>query len=121
MVRIVRGAGTVKDMTDVAQGSPFRRDEQGVPAAELEGLLRRSALGDTTAFGTLYDHTAPRFYQLAFAVTGDPRRAEEATRAAYAQIWARSREFDAATHRALSWMTTIVYELARSLRLAQTA
>jgi hypothetical protein len=118
VVRMTRGGGTVGPMTDVTQGSQLGRDEQRLRAAELDTLLRRSALGDVTAFGTLYDRTAVKLFRLALVVLGDQRRAEDTTRSAYAQIWARSREFDGAQHRALSWMATIVYDLARAARAA---
>lgn len=109
-------------MTDRArQSQPGHEQEREQRAAELEGLLRQSGLGDTTAFGTLYDRTATRFFSLALTVLGDDRRAEEATRAAYARIWATSPEFDPHEHRSLSWMTTIVYELARTTRTARPA
>ncbi|MGA8979257.1 MAG: hypothetical protein WB473_09110 [Pedococcus sp.] len=105
---------------------PTRQSQPGhhgsdLRASELDDLLRQSALGDATAFGTLYDRTVVRFFGLALAVLGDHGHAEETTRTAYAQIWARSRQFDRAQHGSLSWMTTIVYELARTARTPGTA
>ncbi|KQU67648.1 hypothetical protein ASC58_14085 [Phycicoccus sp. Root101] len=104
------------DMTDLGAASQLHTEATPAPATELDGLLSRSALGDATAFGDLYDRTAARFYHLALTVLGDHGRAEETTLAAYAQIWATARDFDTLQHRSLSWMTTIVYDLARSAR-----
>ncbi|MEO5982913.1 MAG: hypothetical protein ABIQ13_11405 [Pedococcus sp.] len=108
-------------MTDLAHESPLRSDAQHLRAAELDVLLGQSALGDHTAFGTLYDRTVNGFFGLALVVLGDHGRAEETTRAAYAEIWATSRSFNSAEHRSLSWMTTIVYEIACSARSTRAA
>ena len=106
-------------MADLARQSQPGHHGSDLRASELDDLLRQSALGDATAFGTLYDRTVVRFFGLALAVLGDHGHAEETTRTAYAQIWARSRQFDGAQHGSLSWMTTIVYELARTARTAR--
>ncbi len=103
----------------MAPQSQLRHEREQEHGAELDALLRQSALGDATAFGALYDRTVSRFFGLAVAILGDHSRAEETTRTAYAQIWATSPVFDSGEHRSLSWMTTIVYELACTARTAR--
>ncbi len=107
-------------MTGLGRVSPSR-DSAVPPAAELDRLLHRTALGDDRAFGELYDLTVRGFFRLALAMLGDEVQAEAAICAAYAQIWANATEYDARAHRPLSWMTTIAYQFARTARGAQAA
>ncbi len=82
------------------------------PGPTLEGLLRRCARGDETAFARLYDLTSARMYGLALRVVRNPTYAEEVTQEAYLEVWRSSARFDPQRGSALSWLLTITHRRA---------
>jgi RNA polymerase sigma-70 factor (ECF subfamily) len=83
--------------------------ERTAGAPELEVLLRRSAQGDESAFGRLYDLVAVRVYGLVRRVVRDPEQSEEVTQDVFLEIWRHSTRFDPTKGSALSWMLTIAH------------
>ena len=83
--------------------------ERAAGVSELEVLLRRSAQGDESAFGRLYDLVAARVYGLVRRVVRDPEQSEEVTQDVFLEIWRHSTRFDPTKGSALSWMLTIAH------------
>lgn len=98
--------------------NPLQSAPSGEPSPDgavgdpLVALLRRSARGDQTAFGELYDATAARLHGLVLRVVRDPAQADEVTQEAYLEIWRTSARFDATRGSALAWMMTIGHRRA---------
>lgn len=91
---------------------PSGSDGTADAGAGPEALLRRSALGDATAFATLYDQMAPRLFGLVRRVVRDRAQAEEVTQEAFVDIWRQSARFDPAQGSAVGWMLTIAHRKA---------
>lgn len=85
--------------------------ESGV-GGDLGTLLRRSAAGDETAFGQLYDAVAPRVFGLVRRVVRDPAQSEEVTQEVFLEVWRSSGRFDPAKGSALAWVLTIAHRKA---------
>ena len=89
---------------------------------DLPDLLRRSALGDETAFAQIYQIAAPRLYGMALRVVREGDHAEEVTREAFLAIWSTSAQFDPSRGSAMGWMLAIVHRRAvERVRSAQSA
>ncbi|MBS2936126.1 ECF RNA polymerase sigma factor SigK [Nocardioides sp. J2M5] len=95
----------------VPDGAPEGAPSGGEPA-QLADLLRRSALGDETAFAELYDATSARAYGLALRVVRNPAHAEEVVQEAYLDAWRSSTRYDPARGSAAGWLLTIVHRKA---------
>ena len=54
---------------------------------ELLRLLEKTAEGDETALGALYDRTSGQVFGFALRVLEDPTMAEEVTLDVYMQVW----------------------------------
>jgi RNA polymerase sigma-70 factor (ECF subfamily) len=65
-----------------------RHGNGGPPLAEADELLRRCQRGDAAALMELVRLFEGRIFRLAYGITGDPARAEEATADALARVWA---------------------------------
>ena len=101
---------------DPVPGEPAGVPHPGAPAggrgADLGGLLKRSARGDTTAFAELYDATAARVHGLALRVVRDPAQAEEVTQEVFLEAWRQAGRYDADRGSALAWLMTITHRKA---------
>ena len=78
----------------------------------LESLLTRVARGDESAFGSMYDRTAPAVFGLARRVVRDPARAEEVTQEAFLQVWQMATRFDVERGSAKTWILTLAHRRA---------
>jgi hypothetical protein len=93
--------GRAAQVDGASADPPLRRD----PAV----LLREAALGRCEAFGSFYDLVAPQVFATVRSVVGDP--AEEATLAAFLEVWRRAPQWpggDAAA--ALGWTLRVAAE-----------
>ncbi len=79
---------------------------------DLAGLLRACALGDESAFATLYDAVAARVYGMVLRVVRDPSQSEEVAQEALLDIWRTSARYDPERGSAVSWMLTIAHRKA---------
>ncbi|WP_203935539.1 ECF RNA polymerase sigma factor SigK [Planosporangium mesophilum] len=77
-----------------------------------DDLLRRVALGDESAFASLYDVVAARVYGLVLRVLRDPAQAEEVAQEALVEIWRTAGRFDPARGSATAWIFTIAHRRA---------
>jgi RNA polymerase sigma-70 factor (ECF subfamily) len=77
-----------------------------------DDLLRRVALGDESAFASLYDVVAARVYGLVLRVLRDPAQSEEVAQEALVEIWRTAGRYDPARGSATAWMFTIAHRRA---------
>ncbi len=75
---------------------------------EIGELMARVARQDKTAFAELYRATGGKLFGIALRILRRRDLAEDILQDAYAKIWQRAREFDAAKASAITWMATIV-------------
>jgi RNA polymerase sigma-70 factor (ECF subfamily) len=101
----------VDHVRPVPDGAPEGAPSTG-DASRLADLLRRSGLGDESAFAEFYDATAARAYGLALRVVRNPAHAEEVTQEAYLDAWRSSARYDAGRGSAAGWLLTIVHRKA---------
>ena len=80
-------------------------------SATVEQLARCSR-GEAGAFSDLYQASAPRLFALALRILSKKEWAEEVLQEAYAKIWTRSGDYDAAKGSPLTWMGSIVRNAA---------
>src|SRR6187200_81293 len=104
------------DMPAASSGAPASGEAAASGAlatgAELADLLRRSALGDETAFAALYDATARRLFGLVLRVVRDHAMSEEVTQEVYLDVWRQCSRFDPERGSAMSWLMTIAHRTA---------
>ena len=77
-----------------------------------EALLAAMAAGDTTAASVLVRRHQRRVFGIAFAVTGDRTSAEDIAQEAFLRVWRHAAVFDAHRATAVTWISTIVRNLA---------
>jgi RNA polymerase sigma-70 factor (ECF subfamily) len=97
-------------------------DRSAASRPTVDELLDAVGRGDRTAFGELYDATAPRLFGLVRRLVVDAAQAEEVTQDVYLEIWQNAPRFDAARGNAIAWMFTIAHRRAVDrIRSAQAA
>ena len=82
------------------------------PIVTPNELLLATAAGDRRAFAELYAQTGGQLFGLAQRMLRNRAAAEEVIQEGYVRIWSRAGDFDPARGSALSWMVTIVRNLA---------
>jgi len=104
------------DMPAASSGAPASGEAAAsgalVTGAELAELLRRSALGDETAFAALYDATSRRLFGLVLRIVRDHAMSEEVTQEVYLDVWRHCTRFDPERGSAISWLMTIAHRTA---------
>ena len=88
------------------------RSARDAEAAELTGLLARTAAGDTAAFAELYDKTSSRVYGMVLRVIRDSGFAEETTQEVFLQVWRTADKFDPTKGSAVSWLMVLAQRRA---------
>jgi RNA polymerase sigma-70 factor (ECF subfamily) len=78
------------------------------PAAELAGLLSRTALGDRAAFARLYEATKSKLFGVSLRIVRDRPLAEEALQDSFVNIWNHASDYAQAKSAPTTWMTAIV-------------
>jgi len=86
---------------------------------QLEDLLASIADHDRAAFAELYRRTAPKLYGIALRILGEPARTEDAVQDAYVRIWRGANGYDAARGRPITWLATIVRNIAIDRRRSE--
>jgi RNA polymerase sigma-70 factor (ECF subfamily) len=89
--------------------------------AHLHGLLAAVALGDRSAFRTLYDATSARLIGFALRILKRNELAEEAMQDAFVSIWHAAPSYQAYLSAPLTWMASIVRNKALDLHRRQRA
>ena len=77
-----------------------------------EALLAAMAGGDSAAAGALVRRHQRRVFGIAFAITNDRSSAEDVAQEAFLRVWRHAAVFDAHRSSAVSWVSTIVRNLA---------
>lgn len=95
------------------EGTPGRASRRA-PGGDTDPgvLLRRSASGDESAFGELYDAISARVHGLVLRVVRDPAQSEEVTQEVFLEVWRQAARYDAARGSALAWVLTIAHRKA---------
>jgi RNA polymerase sigma-70 factor, ECF subfamily len=79
---------------------------------ELRSLLDSCAHGNESAFETLYDRTVCVVLALARCRAPDEETAQEATRAAYVELWTRAHQGRVPTTDVLTWVAALAHRHA---------
>lgn len=82
------------------------------PPGSAEGFLHRTALGDSQAFGALYDLLSAQVYGIALRVVRDPDQAQEVSQEAFLEVWRRASRFDPARGSASAWVLALTHSRA---------
>ena len=70
-------------------------------------LIAQTAQGDQAAFGTMYDKTSVRIYDLILRILGDRASAEEVTIDVFTQVWRDARRYNSDRGSPASWLLTM--------------
>jgi RNA polymerase sigma-70 factor (ECF subfamily) len=87
----------------------------------LEKLIAATAAADQAAFAALYDTTKRKLFGVALTVLRRRDLAEDVLQEAYIRIWRNASRFDPARATAMTWMTTIVRNLAIEVKRSPAA
>jgi RNA polymerase sigma-70 factor (ECF subfamily) len=87
----------------------------------LRRLLAATAAKDQAAFAELYDLTRRRLFGVALMVLRRRDLAEDATQDAFIRIWRNAASFDPARGMPMTWMATIVRNLAIDIKRSPAA
>lgn len=82
----------------------------------LSNLLAQCALGDQTAFVSLYRATAPKLFGVALRILKREPWAEEALQDSYMKIWRGADRYDPGRGAPMTWMINVVRNQALDLR-----
>ena len=80
------------------------------PVEALDGLIKRTALGDTEAFSELYRRSKAAVYALALSMTGSAQDAEELCHDAYLKIWDSAKSYRSQGS-PMAWILTVTKNL----------
>ncbi len=75
--------------------------------ADIADLIARIALGDRTAFRTLYSCTSAKLFGVTLRILRDRAEAEEALQEVYVKIWRRADGYAAGGYSPISWLVAI--------------
>ena len=75
-----------------------------------EKLIRSAVEGDSSAFGSLYDHYQPAIYRFVAVKVGSREEAEDITHQVFLSAWAKVRTYKHRGHPFSSWL----YQIARN-------
>jgi RNA polymerase sigma-70 factor (ECF subfamily) len=86
----------------------------------LEHLLAATAAGDAQAFERLYHATSAKLFGVCLRLLPDRDDAEEALQDAYASVWRKAVQYDAAIASPISWLAMIAHNKAIDRLRAQS-
>jgi len=78
----------------------------------LERLLAQVALGDARAFEMLYHATSAKLFGVCLRLLPERSDAEDVLQDAYAAIWRKAAQYDAAIASPISWLAMIAHNKA---------
>jgi RNA polymerase sigma-70 factor (ECF subfamily) len=74
---------------------------------DIATLINRVAMGDRSAFATLYTATSPRLFAVCLRILRDRTEAEEALQEVYIKVWQRAKTFASGAGNPLTWLAAI--------------
>lgn len=80
--------------------------------AAIEDLIDRVALGDRSAFSTLYDRTSAKLMGVCLSVLKDRAAAEDAVQDAYVKVWRNAERYRSNGLSPMTWLITIARNTA---------
>lgn len=89
-----------------------RSTDTGAAGGLLEELLGRTARGDQTAFGALYDAMKSPVFGIVLRVVRDPAQSEEVTQEVFIDVWRHAARFDPEVGSARTWVMTMAHRRA---------
>lgn len=107
--------GGIDTLTDDPSGNRFARDATtGLSAAQtdLEALIARCALGERSAFESLYEATSGKLHAVCCRILGRGHSAEDAMQDAYVKIWTHAGRYRVTGHSPMTWLITIARNTA---------
>lgn len=75
--------------------------------SDIAALINRVAMGDRTAFSTLYSATSPRLFAICLRILRHKPDAEEALQEVYIKVWQRAKTFATGAGAPSIWLSTI--------------
>jgi RNA polymerase sigma-70 factor (ECF subfamily) len=78
----------------------------------LAALIAAAARSDQAAFAELYSLTKAKLFGIALAITRRRELAEDVLQEAYIRVWRHAGSYDPARAAPITWMATIVHNLA---------
>jgi len=79
---------------------------------DIETLIGQVALGDRTAFASLYDATSGKLFAICLRVLKNRPEAEEALQDIYLRIWDKADRYAVTGHSPMTWLITVARNLA---------
>jgi RNA polymerase sigma-70 factor (ECF subfamily) len=92
-----------------------------IRAETLNHLIAASAARDEAAFAALYDLTRRKLFGIALTLLRRRDLAEDVLQEAFIRIWRSAARFDPARGSAITWMATIVRNLAIDVKRSPAA
>lgn len=87
----------------------------------LADWLARIALGDRTAFSSLYGVCAPRLFGTALRILGETAAAEEVLQEVFVEVWTKAHSYRTDLAAPMTWLRMITHRRAIDHRRRRTA
>jgi RNA polymerase sigma-70 factor (ECF subfamily) len=100
---------------------PMSRPSIRICPERLESLILATAAEDQAAFSELYEATRRKLFGVALVVLRRRDLAEDVLQEAYIRVWRNAARFDPARGSAMTWMATIVRNLAIDVKRSPAA
>lgn len=85
----------------------------------LTSALHRTASGDTSGLGLVYQLTSAKLFGICLRICGDRQAAEDVLQDVYVKVWRRAGSFDAKRASPISWLAMIARNAAIDWRRTQ--
>lgn len=76
-------------------------------AADIAGLIARTALRDRAAFANLYGRTSAKLFGVCLRILKDRSEAEEALQEVYVKVWQRADRYVQSGFSPISWLVAV--------------
>ncbi|QDY70552.1 sigma-70 family RNA polymerase sigma factor [Qingshengfaniella alkalisoli] len=79
---------------------------------DIEQLIAKVALGDRTAFASLYDATSGKLFAVCLRILKNRSSAEDALQDVYMRVWHKADRYAVTGHSPMTWLITVARNLA---------